>query len=409
MIEESNVRLSKTRHLGLKIGIFGGSALILATLMILYAFGFLTRDAGYRALYPTADKTVDYADGLNCAIYLEGSSFECNQRQKRAVELYSSTLKKTYKVTDPSSIYEDVDSLASINTSPNKEITLSKTLYGYLAKAKEIEVNSNYSLFSAPLFDEWQRLISLQELQKSYNYDPINDADEAKYLSDISSFINDPNHISLTLLGEEKVRLNVSEEYLNFRQQHEISSPLVSFGSLRGAIEIETLIEAFENEGFHDGFFSNQRGLGATLDLTPGLNHVLQAKEGSEKVHVGNLTYPSSHAFCKYSRFLKGYSLQKGEDTYNRSLYLNLSTGEGDTVFESVGLCSGSISLWDLTLLSERMCGLSSVNEASTILGSISGVDYIYATTSSPNIFQTTAKIKEKTVVLDDKYQLIAN
>ena len=76
MIEESNVRLSKTRHLGLKIGIFGGSALVLATLMILYAFGFFTREAGYRALYPTADKTVDYADGLNCAIYLEGSSFD---------------------------------------------------------------------------------------------------------------------------------------------------------------------------------------------------------------------------------------------------------------------------------------------------------------------------------------------
>ena len=409
MIEESNVRLSKTRHLGLKIGIFGGSALILATLMILYAFGFFTREAGYRALYPTADKTVDYADGLNCAIYLEGSSFDCNQKQKRAIEIYSSTLKNIYKITDPSSTYEDVDSLASINVNPNKEVSISKTLYGYLEKANEVGNNENYSLFSSPLFDEWQRLISLKELTSSLTYDPLNDLDEGKYLSDLSSFINDPNHISLTLLGEEKVRLNVSEEYLNFRKQNEISSPLTSFGPLRGAIEIETLVEAFQKEGFHDGFFSNQRGLGATLDLTPGLNHVIQAKGSNEKVHVGNLTYPSSHAFCKYARFLKGYSIQKEENTYNRSLYLDLSTGEGDAVFESVGLYSSSISLWDLTLLSERMCGLSSVDEASAILNSASGTDYLYATTSSPTIFQTTAKIKEKTVVLDDKYEFIAN
>ena len=51
------------------------------------------------------------------------------------------------------------------------------------------------------------------------NFDPLLDADVKAYVDAATAFAADPDAVSLELLGDGQVRLNVSEEYLRFAEE----------------------------------------------------------------------------------------------------------------------------------------------------------------------------------------------
>ena len=152
----------------------------------------------------------------------------------------------------------------SVNDAPNRVVTVDPALYEALSLIKQY---GNRSLYLAPVYLEYDRIFQSASEVEAAAYDPAQTAEVAAYVGQIAAFANDPEMIDLELMDNNQVRLVVSDAYLAFSQENEITV-FTDFGWMRNAFIIDYFADALIEAGFTNGFISSYDGFTRNLDTS---------------------------------------------------------------------------------------------------------------------------------------------
>ena len=94
---------------------------------------------------------------------------------------------------------------------------------------------------------------------------PRENKETAAYFEEFLTYANDPDAVDLELLGDNRVRLHVSEEYLAFAAENGIDS-FIDFYWMKNAFIVDYLAESLADAGFTNGSISSYDGFVRNLD-----------------------------------------------------------------------------------------------------------------------------------------------
>lgn len=191
-------------------------------------------------------------------------------QMRQLSEIYRQATEDAYRIF---SAHEEADgNVYHINIHPNESVAVDPALYKALSL---VDKKTAPYFFLAPAMAEYDRLFLCSDDGEAAQYDPTRNPDTISWLRELGGIISDPANISLELLGGNRVRLNVSQDYLAFARENGIEI-FLDFGWMQNAFIADFLAEILSENGFtngylvsHDGFTRNldTRGKGYTLNL----------------------------------------------------------------------------------------------------------------------------------------------
>lgn len=261
----------ENKHLKLRILLA-----VIAAVIAVVAFGYgihslLNRNSGWQAVDA-------YVEGVDCSsdfvlqYYFDSVGASATTEYKAVSALYTTALEEAYQAFYPGG------SLAQVNAHPNTSVEVHPALYAAL---ESIQSFGNRCLYLGPVYDEYDRVFLYKDELESAQYDPGQNAEIGAYVAQIAAYSADPEHIDLKLLGENRVCLNVSEEYLTYAAENGIEE-FLDFGWMLNGFIIDhvaqTLVENGYTKGYinsYDGFIRNldNRGLSYSLNLFDRLDN----------------------------------------------------------------------------------------------------------------------------------------
>lgn len=276
--------------------IIGGSAL---------AYGFfllVAGDSGWRTIQANGTDGPSAAEDFVLNYYAGAAPGVSAAAESRALTaLYTETAERAYRLFTPDAGYEGVNNIWRINRSPNEELQVDEPLY------RAFELLARYGrreLYLGPVLESYDDIFYAQDDVYALDYDPWRNEDAAAYYAQIAGFAMDPESIDLELLGDKRLRLKVSEDYLAFIRDNEIEN-LLDFGWLKNAFITDFIADTLIAQGYTQGSLTSvdgfSRSLGEGQSYSQGLYH--KAEDGV--VPVGTLNYEQPTSLLS----LRGYPL----------------------------------------------------------------------------------------------------
>jgi len=278
----------------------------------------LNTDPGWKTVEVTTQE-------MNCSkdfalnYYLGDAGVSATAEYKRIAALYQEAVVKGFWLFDEALLRDNTVNVAYLNAHPNETVTVDSALYGAFA---QIQQAKNRCLYLGPVYLEYERIFRSHGDTEASSYDPVTNPEQAAYLREITGFTNDPKHIDLELLDGNRVRLKVSEEYLTFIRNNELTN-LLDFGWMRNAFVIDYLAQVLLDAGYsngylvsHDGYTRNldNRGLDYSFNLFDRVGNdihmpaVLRYKKPMSIVYLRNYPMTDRDKYYGYSdgRFVSG-------------------------------------------------------------------------------------------------------
>lgn len=243
------------KHLKLRIVL-----MVLAIIIAVTAFSYgihalLRRNSGWQSVDA-------YPDGVDCSgdftlqYYFDAVGASATVEYKAVSAVYTTALEEAYQ------LYYPEGGLVEINAHPNEEVEVAPALYRAL---EVIQAAGNRSLYLAPVYVEYDRIFLHQNEDEAARYDPGQDDEIAAYVAELASFANDPTQIDLELLGGNRVRLNVADDYLAYAKENGITEYL-DFGWMKNAFITDYIADALIQSGYKTGYIASFDGFTRNLD-----------------------------------------------------------------------------------------------------------------------------------------------
>lgn len=197
--------------------------------------------------------------------YLLGENGQAaNMEQRNITQIYSQATREAFQIFHEERLFDGVNNVAYLNQHPNEAVQVPQVLYQAFSMLEEYE---NRSVFLAPIYQNYIGLFLSTEDWVAQTYDPAQNADVAAYIQQVLTFTGSQDHIRLELLGENQVKLVVSQEYLQFAQEQEMTA-FVDFYWMKNAFIADYLAEALIAAGHTNGTLSSFDGFNRNLDTT---------------------------------------------------------------------------------------------------------------------------------------------
>lgn len=238
--------------------------LCVAIVIALVSFGavirnLLTPEAGWQAISVTNSET-------GCATqfvfnYNLGAGNLPTQQEYRQLSLsYTRSSDEAYQALSSHEI-EHVLNLYTLNSHPNEAVAIDPILYHALETAAA--EGSRY-IYLAPAAEQYDSLFACEFDYEAELYDPAVSADAAEFCAEIARFASDPASVEVRLLGDNQAMLFVSEEYLSYARENEITR-FLDFGWLKNAFILDHIAETMIEQGLTNGTISSFDGFSCAL------------------------------------------------------------------------------------------------------------------------------------------------
>lgn len=272
-----------------------GAALLVAALAFGYAINnMLQAPAGWQTVEAGSSKTgITQYFTLN---YNFGAAGGNATKERKAVSaIYTQSLDHAYRVLSNLEDSQDAG-LAALNASPNREITVDPLLYGAL---RTVEEAGSRQLYFEPLREQYNSLFTADTDEAAAQWDPYLTESVGEYVRELAAYANDPAMIQVTLLPGNRVRLDVSEEYLAYAEENELTT-FVDFGYLLNAFLCDAAADALAEKGYTGGIISSFDGYVRALcdeELAVSLYDLVDGKI----VRTGEAVYhgPAALVVCR--------------------------------------------------------------------------------------------------------------
>ena len=269
---------------------------------------------------------------MNCAgdftfYYDLGASGEDPADERRALRtLYGQAAHDALEIFSADDGFDGRLNLYNLNSRPNEDTPVDPALYSAL---ETLVASGDRHVYLGPLCELGVSLWQSSSDEEAALYDPRRDASLGAFAADIAAFARDEGAVSLELLGDNRVRLNVSDEYLSYASANGVTR-FVDLGWLKNAFIADYLCGVMLDAGYTRGSFVSRDGFmrlgeGTDAALTLAFTH----REGASVMQAGSISYGGGLSVV----FLRDYPLREGEDYYVyadgeiRSPYLDTADG----------------------------------------------------------------------------------
>lgn len=175
--------------------------------------------------------------------------------EKRAVtKAYTQAAEEAYQIFE--------NGVRSVNAHPNETVIVDAALYKAFEK---LEKANGRWLYLPAVYEVYDNLFaSVSDLAEA-EFDPWVNEDVEAYFEEVLSYANDPEAVDLELIGDNRVRLLVSEEYMEFAEENETAG-FIGFYWMKNAFVADYLADCLAAAGFTHGCLSSCDGFVRNLD-----------------------------------------------------------------------------------------------------------------------------------------------
>lgn len=266
---------------------------------------------------------------------------------KALTACYSEAAEYAFQMFTNDVEYDGVCNLYYINQHPNEILEVEDVLYQAFSL---IQQSGDRNLYLAPVYAQYNGLFLCTEEYQAEEYISGLNPDLAAYYNTIAAFANDTQEVDLELMGENRIRLRVSQEYLRFAQENEIDN-FLDFGWMKNAFIADYLADVLIENGFYNGCLSSYDGFTRCLgpqDQTYSFS--LFDRQGTDIHLPARMQYSAPESIV----FLRNYPLT-GQDEWH---YYTFASGEIATIFLDPVECVSKSATDNLVSYSAQMgCG----------------------------------------------------
>ena len=225
---------------------------------------------------------------------------------KKLTALYSTACEDAFRIFSPDEqggVYANVHDL---NARPNETVTVEPALYQALTLVQQYQ---SRSIYLGGVYAEYGRIFSAETEVEAASYDPAQNEEQREYIMELAAFAVDPAMVDVQLLGENRVKLLVSEEYHAFAKANEIED-LIDFGWMKNAFIADFLAQTLIDNGFTNGYLASFDGFTRNLDGRGNTySQNVFDRSGSDIYIPAVLTYTAPSAIV----FLRDYPLSNAD------------------------------------------------------------------------------------------------
>lgn len=293
----------------------------------------LRTPAGWQAISPTSS-TINGSKEFILQYDLGAGETSATEEGKALRLLYGQLSDQAYRIFyQEAGDTEETVGIYRLSSSPNRELTVDPHLYQALT---QLEENGTRALYLAPVYSAYNEMFYAVDTVVAEANDPTTNEQLRQQVQTLANFANDPQSVQLQLLGDNRVYLQVSEEYGAFLQENEITQ-LLDFGWLRNAFVIDYLAQQLQKAGYTNGYLFSVDGFTRNLDQR-GTGYSFQLMEGGKG--VGELQYPGATSFA----FLHSYPMYQEDagrfyryaDGRTVTTYIDPADGQSKTALEQL-------------------------------------------------------------------------
>lgn len=247
-----------------------GLRLVLAVVFLLIggaslAYGvsqLFTPQSDWVTIEAGSDQGITCASEFEFLYHLGGGELSPAAEQKAVSAAYTRLCRNAFQVFHNQMEEEGVNNLYAINRHPNEELTVDGALYEALAA---VERSGNRALYLGPVYERYGGVFSCWDDVQLADFDPRLSPEVAREYREYAAFANDPQAVRMELLGEGRVRLFVSREYLEFARREGVEC-FIDFEWMRNAFIIDYLARELAAQGYTNGVLVSYDGFVRCLD-----------------------------------------------------------------------------------------------------------------------------------------------
>lgn len=229
----------------------------------------LKTEPGWQSVRATSDQPNCGAEFVLMYDYSELGA-AASQTNKALETKYSAACVDAFAIFSPDISKDGLGNVSYVNASPNQEIEVDPALY---AAFELLERHGNRNLFLAPVYVEYDRIFRSESDPEAMSNDPAKNPEVKAYIDEMIHYTSDEQMISLDLLGHNRIRLNVAQEYLDYAEENGIEE-FIDFGWMRNAFVIDYLASQLTEAGFTNGYLASYDGFTRNLVETDQAFHM---------------------------------------------------------------------------------------------------------------------------------------
>lgn len=363
----------------LRIGFIAFFAAVAIIAFAYFGFSLLSKGAGWREIEVEPDNAYSVAPYFTVSYNLGLTEANPTAEYKAGAAIYKEAAARAYMIFDAKEEHEGYPNLATLSRHPNEPVELDPRLYEALERT---DAASSRLIYLAPILEEYRNLFFCETDLEAEAFDPARSAEMDAYFREVCTYANDPEEVSLELLGQNRAVLHVSAAYLAFAEREGIET-FLDLGWLRNAFAADYLADIFREAGMLFCSISSKDGYSVVLDPTDAI------------FATGIMDFQGTGAFRAASLLQKGpYSVVSlhDHDVYNNpeisyyryedgttvSLFVDPSTGRNGTALHDLTLYSEDQSCAKIALAASDVFLADHFDEAGLLALQEKGIESVY-------------------------------
>lgn len=308
-------------------------------------------------------------------LYLLGDGEQASNLEQRDVtRVYSEAAKEAFQIFHEERLFDGVQNVAYLNQHPNEEVEIPAVLYDAFVL---LEKHENRGLYLAPIYREYVGMFLSGQDWYAKEYDPNQSEEQNTYFAEVLAFTTDENAVKLELLGNNRVKLSVSEAYLQYAASKEITG-FIDFYWMKNAFIVDYLAQKLTDAGYTKGTISSFDGFSRNLDVSDRSYQLnIFDRDGKAIYQAGVLNYSGALAMVSLRNYpMNDLAVQlyyQWEDGSYTSCHIDPADGRNKTAINDLTGYSRKLSC------SEILMQLYPVYVAEELnMDALSGVDTVY-------------------------------
>ncbi len=274
-----------TSHIGLRIAATVFFLIVGASALAYGISGLINGDSGWREIQAyTSEGTTCSSDFM--LLYNVGSKGSVSKEKRAVTALYTEAARDGYELFNAETELENVHNLKYLSLHPNEEIEVDSQLYAALEKYVK---SGDRLLYLGPIYSTYDGIFASSP-EMSGDFDPARNEGLRQFGERVCEFARDPQKIDLELLGENRVKLKASADYLDYLKENEIDE-LINFYWLKNAFIADMIATRFEEEGLNACIISSFDGYTRCLGDSGECAETLLRLDGKAAVPAATMRY----------------------------------------------------------------------------------------------------------------------
>lgn len=266
---------------------------------------------------------------------------------KALTSLYSEAVVTAYQCFSAYELEDGLGNVAYLNGHINEIVTVEEPLYRAL---EQVVTSGDRHVYLAPAMERYRLVFSSESDEEAALYDPSTSSETAQWLGELAQYVADPEMIKIVLYDQCQVKLKVSEEYLAFTEENEISI-LLDFDWMTNAFIADYIAQVLMENSYTSGYLSSYDGFTRNLDTRNTTYYVsLLSNDNSALAFPAVMSYEGANSLVLFRNFTVSDS-----DAWH---YYTYSSGETVTSYLDVATCMSKTSVGSLLSYSNELsCG----------------------------------------------------